>query len=87
MIVSGKKLAIEKLRKIKQKIKKEELNLQLDILYIEKNQASELFIKKKQETTRIIVRIPFRIMSLCYLSPSLAQKQGLLSDERIELAS
>lgn len=52
MVIDGKKLASHKLAKIKQMLKKTEGNIQLDILYIEYNAASELFIKKKLEVAK-----------------------------------
>jgi methylenetetrahydrofolate dehydrogenase (NADP+)/methenyltetrahydrofolate cyclohydrolase len=49
MVIEGKKLAEDTLRKIKQKIDKKGLSLQLDIVYIKKNPAAEIFIAKKKE--------------------------------------
>lgn len=49
MVVNGEKLAHRILRKIKEKLRRADLNLQLDMLYIEKNSASETFIRKKEE--------------------------------------
>ena len=49
MLINGNKLAKKKLRKLKDKIKKGNLNLQLDILYIENSKPAEVFIKQKQK--------------------------------------
>ncbi|MFC1780550.1 bifunctional 5,10-methylenetetrahydrofolate dehydrogenase/5,10-methenyltetrahydrofolate cyclohydrolase [Patescibacteria group bacterium] len=47
MVIDGKKIAQRKLSKLKSEVKKKNLNLQLDILYIGKNTSSEIFIRNK----------------------------------------
>lgn len=52
MVVDGEKLANKILDNIRGKINKRNLHLQLDILYIEKNAASEIYLTEKKEAAR-----------------------------------
>lgn len=59
MVINGKRLAAKKISTLKKKIAKQKQKPQLDILYIEKNPASDLYIRKKEEVARelgVIVR-------------------------------
>lgn len=47
MVIKSKQISTKKLQELKEKVKKRKSNLQLEILYIEKNKASEIFIKEK----------------------------------------
>lgn len=49
MIIDCKKLVKKKTKYLKNKIEKQEKELQLDIIYIGQNPASKLYIRKKQE--------------------------------------
>jgi len=49
MIINCNKLARRKIKDIKKRVRKKEMNIRLDIIYIGKNKASDIYIKNKMK--------------------------------------
>jgi len=54
MIINCSKIAKKKIREIKAKIRKKKMNLRLDIIYIGKNKASDIYIQNKTKVAKSI---------------------------------